>query len=489
MRRPFFLMRAGLLVAVGVLLVSDVSMPVLPSWIAPVRASFSPLSQAAVISDAAQAAQTVSDRTVMRSRFVALDVDTLPDPRRRAQLAREPGLTLELFPDVFVEAVFDRFDANSSGVTWVGHLATSPLSPVTLVYGGGVLTGTIVTPDGFFQIRPAPEATRQANPQPAGVMHEITQVDQSAFTREADPLEAVLAPEAVTAAGDAMMADAGDVIDVMVVYTSAAQQHAGGAAAMANLINLSVSETNTSYVNSDIAQRIRLVHTARVDYTEVSNFGTDLVDLRSGTGSGLAGVAALRNQYGADLVAMLIHPSSPSACGIAYVMTTISTAFEPFGYSVTDTACLSPNFTFSHELGHNMGAQHDWYVSSATLPFTYAHGFVNTDVGFRWRTIMSYNDRCSVQGFNCNRLLSWANPANRLNPFCAAGNFTCRTNLWFLPGSSIPLGVQGGTKSNCRVGILSDIGCDADNRRTLNNTALTVANLRASVSSTASGRQ
>lgn len=486
MRRPFFVVRAGFLMTVAVLLTSDVSMAVLPSWFAPVRAAVSPLSQDAALSGPAQAS---SDRTVMRSRFVALDVATLPDPRRRAQLAREPGLTLELFPDVFVEAVFDRFDSNPTGVTWVGHLADSPLSPVTLVYGGGVLTGTIVTPDGFFQIRPASEAARQANPQPAGAMHEITQVDQAAFPREADPLEAVLGREAVTAASDRIMADAGDVIDVMVVYTAAAQLHAGGASAIANLINLSVSETNTSFVNSDITQRIRLAHSAQVDYTEVSNFGTNLTNLRTGAGGGLAGVAALRNQYGADLVAMLIHPASPSACGVAYVMTTVTTAFEPFGYSVTDTACLSPNFTFAHELGHNMGAQHDWYVSTATLPFTYAHGFVNTDVGFRWRTIMSYNDRCSVQGFNCSRLLSWSNPENRLNPFCAAGNFTCRMNLWYLPGSSIPLGVRGGTKSNCRLGNLSDIGCDADNRRTLNNTALTVANLRSSVSSTASGRR
>lgn len=482
MRRPFFLVRAGLVVAVGVLLASDV----LPSWMSPVRAAASPLSQEAVVS---QAVQTAPDHAVLRARFVALDVSTLPDPRRRAQLAREPGLTLELFPDVFVEAVFDRFDANPAGVTWVGHIADSPLSPVTLVYGGGVLTGTIVTPDGFFQIRPASEAARQANPQPAGAMHEITQVDQSAFAPEADPLDAVLGVEAAAAAGDRIMADAGDVIDVMVVYTPAAQTHAGGAAALANLINLSISETNTSYVNSDVTQRIRLVHTAQVDYTEVSNFGTNLSNLRIGSGGGLGGVAALRNQHGADLVAMLIHATSPSACGIAYVMTTITTAFEPFGYSVTDTACLSPNFTFAHELGHNMGAQHDWYVSSATLPFTFAHGFVNTDVGFRWRTIMAYNDRCSVQGFNCSRLLSWSNPANRLNPFCAAGNFTCRMNLWYLPGTAIPLGMHGGTRSNCRAGMLSDTGCDADNRRTLNNTTLTTANLRASVSSTASGRR
>ena len=473
MRRPFFVVRLGLLIAAGILL-------------APVRASINPLSQDAVMSEAAQ---TSPDRTVMRSRWVALDVESLPDPRRRAQLAREPGLTLELFPDVFVEAVFDRFDPNPSGVTWVGHLAGSPLNPVTLVYGGGVLTGTIIAPQGMFRILPGSEAVRQASPQRAGAAHEITQVDQSAHLREADPLIPEISPEAVAAARDDVMADSGGVIDVMVVYTSLAELHAGGAPAITNLINLSVSETNTSYRNSDIAHRIRLVHTAKVDYTEVSSFGTNLTSLRAGTGTGLAGVGALRNQYGADLVAMLIHPSAPSACGIAYVMTTITTTFEPFGYSVTDTACLNPNFTFPHELGHNMGAQHDWFVSTATLPYTYAHGFVSTAPGIRWRTIMSYNDRCAVQGFNCSRLLAWSNPDNRLSPQCASGNFLCRPNLWRLPTAFFPFGVAGGTKSDCRFGILPDAECDTDNRRTLNNTALTVANLRQAVTGAAPSRR
>ncbi len=477
MRRSFLAIRAGVLVGAGLVLASNLS------WESPVRAAMSPFSDAAVLSVPVQEPR---DPTVMRSRLVALDVDTLPDPRRRSQLAREPGLSLELFPDVFVEAVFDRFDPNQTGVTWVGRLAGEPRSAVTLVYGGGLLAGTVATSRGLFQIRPASEAVRRANPQAFGDVHVIAQVDQSAFLREADPLEVTLSPEAVSAAGDVVMADTAGVIDVMVVYTSAAQLHAGGTAAITNLINLSISETNTSYANSDILQRVRLVHTAPVTYTEVSAFGTNLSNLRFGSGSGLGGVAALRNQYGADLVAMLVHPASPSACGVAYVMTTVSTAFETAGFSVTDTACLSPNYTFAHELGHNMGAQHDWYVSQATLPYTYAHGYVNPAVGYRWRTIMAYNDRCTVQGFSCSRLLAWSNPENRLSPVCASGNFICRANLWLVPGTPVPFGVPGGTKSPCSVGNLADTECDADNRRALNNTALTVANFRQSVSNTAS---
>ena len=100
---------------------------------------------------------------------------------------------------------------------------------------------------------------------------------------------------------------------------------------------------------------------------------------------------------------------------------------------------------------------------------------------------MAYPDRCTSQGFGCVRLGLWANPDNRLNPFCAGRGFNCAQPFWFLPG--VPMGVPAGTRANCRVGIaIESPTCDADDARTLNNTALTIANLRASVQPSARRR-
>lgn len=415
------------------------------------------------------------DPGVRRSRLVQVNVNALPVPPadafspRRAAPARQPVLTLELFPDVFVAATFDRFDPNPAGVTWVGKVAGDARSSVTLVYGQGLLTASVLTATGTYTIRPAGDG-----------VHVIAEVDQALLAREADPIPVTYSAAELEAASDVIMGDTAGVIDVMVVYTPTARTHAGGQTAIEQLIATAVSETNTSYANSQIAQRIRLVQTALVSYTEVSEFGTNLAALRAGTGAGLEGVAALRNQYAADLVMMLIHPTSPSACGIAYVQNTVSAAFAPSGYSVTDTSCMSPGFTFAHELGHNMGAHHDWYVSSSQFPYPYAHGYVNPNVGHRWRTIMAYNDRCSDAGFSCRRLLAWANPEQSINPYCEFGSgFVCNQSLWYVPG--VRMGVPPGTRSNCQTGQLNSIECDADDRRALNNTALTVANFRQSL--------
>lgn len=481
MRRPFSMVRAGVLAGAALVMAAN------PGWFSPVRAAASPLSEDAVLAAGSVAQITAGlEPAVRRSRLVALDVNALPNPRTRPQLMREPSLSLELFPDVFIVAVFDRFDPNVSGVTWVGHVENVPGSGVTLAYGNRLLTGSVIMPSGTFQIRPAPEDVRAANPQPNGEVHVIAQVDQSALPREAEPIVPELSPAAVETARDAVMTDTAGTIDVMVVYTSLAQQAAGGATGMTNLINVGISETNTTYFNSGITQRVRLVHTALVPYSEVGSFSTNLSNLRAGA-SGLGGVAALRDQFKADLVMLLVRPAGADACGIAYVMNSVSTAFEPYGYSVTDTVCVTPNLTVAHEWGHNMGAWHDWYVSPSLLPYTYAHGYANTRVGQRWRTVMSYNDICAVQGFNCTRLMAWANPDFRLSPFCTGGAFVCAANLWFLPGE--PMGIPGGTRTNCVAGVIPVADCDADDHRTLNNTAQAVANFRQSGTSTTSGKR
>lgn len=420
----------------------------------------------------ATAAQADTDQTVIRSRLMAIDVNALPGPSDR-RLLREPPVTLQLFPDVTIAGTFDRYDSNPDGMTWVGHVEGVPASFITLVYSGGLMAGSIVTPDALYQIRPAPAEARAASSNAA--LHAVSEIEQAAFLREAPPIDVRFSDADRAAAAQTPMTDTAGVIDVMVLYTALAAANAGGSAGIANLINLGVSETNTSYANSGITQRIRVVHSAQVPYAEVSGFSTNLNNLRNGSGA-LSGVAALREAHHADLVTMLVHPPAPDACGIAFLMTSVTSAFASSAFSVTDTTCVSPNYSFAHELGHNMGARHDWFVDSGTSPFTYAHGHVNAASTQRWRTIMAYPDQCTAQGFNCARLLFWANPQTKYLGFCGRGTNCDGLQYWFFPG--VPMGVAAGTSASCQSGNTSTTNCDADDSRTLNDSALTVANFR-----------
>lgn len=417
---------------------------------------------------------------VRRSRLVSLNPSVLPQPGT-FRLQRQADLSFELFPGVAIDAMFDRFDTTIAGTTWVGRVRGDATSTVTLVYGDGRLTGTFNTSAGTFMIRPAPADMRASLGPLAATAHEVVEVAADDLPKEAAPLVPVVTEAQARTSADQVMADGPERIDVLVVYTDAARNRWGGTdAGIRQLIAVGESETNTSYANAGILQRIRVVHTAFVPFVETNELDAALPQVRTGSEPGLEGVAALRDQVGADLVMLLVQPQTPNYCGIAYVMNVVSTAFAPAGFSVVHSTCVTPGLTFAHELGHNMGAHHDWYVATSTLPFTYAHGYVNPSPLQRWRTVMAYSDHCAALGVSCRRLVSWSNPDLRVSPTCDSSTpYPCFGSLWYFPQAA--QGVPGGTRATCRATTLTDTGCDADNRRALNNTALTVANLRQAV--------
>jgi hypothetical protein len=390
-----------------------------------------------------------------RSRVVSLNADALP-ARVTARPAPADGgpIVIDLFDGASVTAVFDRFDPNDTGVTWVGHVPGQPGSLVTIVRGGGLFAASIILPDASYTIRPVP---RDASDPASGAepVHILVEIDADRFLPEAPPVVAEITPQALKAAEVQPAADTAEFIDVLFVYTALAENWASSRDGIVNWINLGMSETNSAYAASGVNQRVRLAHIEKVVYPEVSNFNTNLNILRAG-GAGLDAVPALRNAYTADLVSLFVQAPSPSACGIAFIMSTVTPAFAPSGYSVVQAACSSPGGTLAHEFGHNMGLRHDWYMDAGVTPFSYAHGYVNLEG--RFRTIMAYPDACASRGFACTRLLAFSNPD--------------------MSHVGQPMGVAGGTSTSCPTQNALNMSCDADERRALNNTALTVANFR-----------
>ena len=98
-------------------------------------------------------------------------------------------------------------------------------------------------------------------------------------------------------------------------------------------------------------------------------------------------------------------------------MNTVSNSFASSAFGVTKRTCVSPNYSFAHKLGHNMGLDHDRYVNQTSDPYPYCHGYVNqaalvggAPASKRWRTIMAYNSECTDNGISCSRLKRFSNP-------------------------------------------------------------------------------
>ena len=180
-----------------------------------------------------------------------------------------------------------------------------------------------------------------------------------------------------------------------------------------------MAETNQAYVDSEVNQRIRLVHRQEIDYIESGsrNIGTELGRFEKDGDGHMDEVHTIRTQVGADLLHLIIAKTGGS-CGLANV-------WGPWG--VSKYRCGS--VVFAHELGHNMALRHDWPPGQAqpNAPSSQAsdsdyrnckYGYVNQKAfeanapeSARWRTIMALGTQCRDHGFDCTHLMRFSNPA------------------------------------------------------------------------------
>ena len=85
-------------------------------------------------------------------------------------------------------------------------------------------------------------------------------------------------------------------------------------------------------------------------------------------------------------------------------MTSVGSGFAPWAYSITDLECSSN--VFAHEVGHNLGLNHDpANAGSEASSFPWAYGHF---VDLRFRTIMSYRNECTNQ--QCPRVPYFSHP-------------------------------------------------------------------------------
>ena len=180
-------------------------------------------------------------------------------------------------------------------------------------------------------------------------------------------------------------------VEILIAYTPAARLYAGGASAMLAAINSHVALTNLCYANSDIPLVLHVAAVVETNYTEASTFNTDLARLQATADGYMDELHTLRNNYGADMVALIRRNAAQGVAGLAYVCTgNADSSFAPYAFSVTADVWASGNLAFPHELGHNFGNWHDRQNSSgATHPYSYGWRFYGND-GQQYITVMAY---------------------------------------------------------------------------------------------------
>ncbi len=180
-------------------------------------------------------------------------------------------------------------------------------------------------------------------------------------------------------------------IEVMVVYTPASRTLAGSAAAMETMILNAADMANVSYANSTIPLTLNVAHIAEVEYVEDYSLALALAKLTFDNDGVMDEVHDLRDAHDADMVSLIA--SGGDVAGIGWILTSLDTTMAQRAFSITTYYSLG-SLTFPHELGHNMGCDHDQenITADGYRLYSYARGwrFYAAEDGKLKRTVMSY---------------------------------------------------------------------------------------------------
>ncbi|KJV07862.1 M12 family metallo-peptidase [Methylocucumis oryzae] len=313
-------------------------------------------------------------------------------------------LYLNLFDDAILTAIRDQIDTTVKGsYVWIGHIEDDSDSQVVLAAKGNVLMGTVETNGRSFEIiyvNGTTHAVREIDPNKIPEQYEPRDLvpDANAINEDGDIIDT---SGTTTASGD--VTSTGQVIDVLVTYTPKARANAGGVSGMETRILNAVAKANQAYLNSQINMSLNLVGMVEIDYVETGDMTVTLSRLQGTSDGFMDNVHALRNQYGADQVALVSADSN--YCGYASIMTLASQSFAPYAFAVVhdDSVynCLGSNNTFAHELGHNQGNVHNVENSAVAGAAPDAYGY---RVCGLFRDIMAYS--CSGE----TRIPYFSNP-------------------------------------------------------------------------------
>ncbi|MEY4102903.1 MAG: hypothetical protein RL461_105, partial [Planctomycetota bacterium] len=290
---------------------------------------------------------------------------------------------------VAFELVADHAEPGVARYRWAKHAERS--ITLTLVERDGFIAGSALLPDGVRRqaLGPVDRAITWMPVPEDGERPCAGAVDGTAITGPA--------PQDGSLAGGC---SDGDRVDVLILTTPAARTQAGGTNQLNALCDLAVASSNTAYINSGLAARLRNVLRMEIAYTE-QDFGSDLSSLAAQGDGILDEVHDLRNACGADLVAMI--RTSGEYCGIGYLMPYNDAGASGTGFSVTAQSCLASQ-TFAHELGHNMGCCHasgdgGGCTSGGIFPYSVGWRFAGTN-GTTYRTVMAYQPGSRIDHFS-----------------------------------------------------------------------------------------
>ena len=339
---------------------------------------------------------------------IEVDHDLVRSAPQRLELAAPDGRVLTVEMRLFE----DRGDGNAM---WTGGYPELGYESVVLTLQDGYLLGRFGLPEGgTYWIRSGGDGSgRLTEGQATGGNC------GGGIVPEADP--AIPAVEALRTDPPRRVAGESnhDRLDILVLYTASAAQRLdqAGWGTPAAFTQLAMDYLNLVLQNNQVDVSANIVH--HQEAPAVLGQTNDPL----GPMARNSEVYGLRAEHDADLVHLFFNTDT-NYCGLAYLMTKRFATPQQFwssGYGITSVfgGCVSAERlvredehanqfeTFAHEIGHNLGANHDrdnTSIDPEDAVYPYAFGHHNFTPQPNVKSVMSYNEGQQLPYFSTVRV-------------------------------------------------------------------------------------
>lgn len=368
------------------------------------------------------ATRGTTDKAGERSRAARLDIAAL------GGLREGDTVELALLDDATVTAAIDDRTTADGVTSWTGALIGDRGTFTAVEVDGVAHVNVFSAEEGSFEIA----STREGGYEVVEVPQESAAGDDAVREHEhlggdhadhadhadhdadhAGRTDGASSPTASGAPGAPVAADAPSTIDIAIVYPASLPATTGEAAMRAQFAQ-GIAQTNQALAASGIGTQVRLVGTRQVAATQSTSLMTNYTQLATPNDGIFDEAQALREETHADLVSMWLGGAYPSGsfCGLGSLGGT-QPEYDPESAAWTvmwADQCATGTLTFTHEIGHNLSADHDASASSPPEDSKpYARGYV--DVAGNFRTVMAYPTACTA----CTRIGYYSNPGVAYN--------------------------------------------------------------------------